>query len=303
VAAARTRLTRALRSFTVALALIALGGAAHAVQPSDRWSAKPSSIGLQWEQVSFASTRDEASLTGWWFPGEKGQPVLVLCADGRGSMADQLGNAREFVSRGFSVLTFDYRDFGPAGPGPVDSLTQLAFASRWVNDTEGALRFARRRAEGRPVFVSGQGLGGALALAAVGRSRENADAVACEGLFRTLNELLRSSGLAQVPGVPERHRFLVETSDEPLAVVPNLTVPLHVAIALKDEVFPAAVTREVVSRSLSRIDRWMLPEAGHEDIAAAPGYHDRLAGWFRRIAGMLREEARMKAAQQGSGTP
>jgi pimeloyl-ACP methyl ester carboxylesterase len=172
-----------------------------------------------------------------------------------------------------------------------------------VNDTEGALRFARRRAEGRPVFVSGQGLGGSLALAAVGRARENADAVACEGLFRTLTELLRSSGLAQVPGVPERHRFLVETSDEPLVVVPNLTVPLHVVIALKDEVLPAAVTREVVARSLSRIDRWVLPEAGHEGIAATPGYHDRLAAWFRRIAGLLREEARMKAAQQGSGTP
>ena len=71
-----------------------------------------------------------------------------------GLTADLLPVVSEFASRGFTVMTFDYRDFGPAGPGEADSLVQLAFASRWVNDAEGALRYARSRAGKRPSAAS-----------------------------------------------------------------------------------------------------------------------------------------------------
>lgn len=280
----------------VVLVLVALAPPALAVSPSDKHSALPGSTGLNWSAVSFKSTRDAADLTGWWFEGEKTEPVLVLFDREKGSMGDLLPSVREFVNRGFTVMTFDYRDFGPAGPGAVDTLIQLAYTSRWVNDAEGAVRFARARAGKRPVFALGQGLGGAIAVAVAGRDRENIDAVACEGLFRTLNELLRSSGLSQVPGAPERHRFLVETADEPLTALPTLTVPLHVTIALKDDVMPPAVTRDVTKSSLSRIDRWVLPEAGHEGIELTEGYYEHMSGWFRRIAGMIKAAAAQNAA-------
>ncbi len=286
------------------LAAVALQGAlafaavpAAAVEPSDRYSAMPGSFGLEWSAESFESSRDRAPLTGWWFEGRPDQPVVVLFDRERGSMGDLLPVVAEFHARGLGVMTFDYRDFGPAGPGPVDSLLHLVFASRWVNDGEGALRHARARAKGRPVFAWGQGLGGAIAVAAAARDRTNADAVACEALFRTLPELLRSSGLAQVPGAVQRHRFLVETSDEPLTAVGALLVPLHVTIGLKDDVWPAATTQEVVRRSLSRIDRWLVPEGGHTGLERTTGYHDRLGAWFQRIAAMMKA-ARAAEAQQ-----
>lgn len=277
--------SRSLVSFALLGTLAALP--ALAVSPSEKYSALPGSTGLSWSSVSFQSTRDEVDLNGWWFEGRPGAPVLVLFDRGSGNMADLLPVAAEFVARGFSVLTFDYRDFGPAGPGAADSLAQLVYASRWVNDGEGALRFARARAGKRPVFGWGQDLGGAVAVAAAGRNQRNVDAVACEGLFRTLNELLRASGLAQVPGASDRHRLLVETGDEPLTAVSSLLVPLHVAIALKDEVWPAAVTQEVTARSLSRIDRWIVPEGRHEGLEKTPGYYDRLSAWYMRFARMI----------------
>lgn len=277
-------------ALAVTLATPALG-----VTPSDKYSQLPGGTGLAWSSVSFKSTRDGAELTGWWFDGKPDAPVLVLFDRGHGSMGDLVPVAAEFVARGFSVMTFDYRDFGPAGPGAVDTLAQLVYASRWVNDAEGALRFARTKAGKRPVFAWGQDLGGDIAVAAAARDRHNADAVACEGLFRTLNELLRSSGLAQVPEVPERHRFLVETGDEPGSAIGSLMVPLHVVIALKDDVSPPAVTQEVTRRSLSRIDRWVLPEGRHDGVEQTPGYYDRLSAWFLRIAGMI------KAAQAQTG--
>jgi pimeloyl-ACP methyl ester carboxylesterase len=275
--------------FLLGVVWLALGSVpAAAVTPSDKHSALPASLGLEWSAVSFTASRDGADLNGWWFDGKPESPVLVLFDRDSGSMGDLLPVAGEFIARGFTVMTFDFRDYGPAGPGAVDSLVQLAFASRWVNDAEGALAFARAKAGKRPVFAWGQGVGGAVAVAAAARARTNVDAVACEGLFRTLPELLRSSGLAQVPGAPDRHRFLVETSDEPLTAVPNLLVPLHVAIAGKDDVWPATTTQDVVRRSLSRIDRWAVPEGRHTGLEQTPGYYDRLAGWFTRIASMIK---------------
>ena len=283
------------------LALVAVAvlvaAPAHAVTPSDKYSAMPASTGLSWSAVSFKSTRDSADLTGWWFDGRPDTAVLVLFDRGKGNMGDLVPVASEFVARGFSVMTFDYRDFGPAGPGPVDTLVQLAFASRWVNDAEGALRFARTRAGHRPVFAWTQDIGGAVAIAASSRDRNNVDAIACEGMFRTLPELLRASGLAQVTGVPERHRFLVETADEPATTVGSLMVPLHVTLAGQDEGWPMTVTQEVTRRTLSRVDRWLLPDAKYDGIENTPGYFDRLSAWFTHIATMI------KAAQPPEPPP
>ena len=272
------------------LATLASFGApsAVAVTPSDKYAALPATTGLPWSAVSFKSTRDALELNGWWFDGRPGAPVLVLFDRGSGNMADLLPVATEFVARGFSVMTFDYRDFGPAGPGAVDTLVQLAFASRWVNDAEGALRFARSKAGKRPVFAWAQDIGGAVAVAAASRDRKNADAVACEGMFRTLPELLRARGLSQIPGLPERHRHLVETSDEPTTDVGTLLVPLHVTLAGKDEDWPLPVTQDVTRRTLCRVDRWLLPDAKYEGIEKLPGYYDRLAAWFTRIATMIK---------------
>jgi alpha-beta hydrolase superfamily lysophospholipase len=182
---------RSVRPLFLLSLLATLATPAAAVSPSDKYSALPASLGLDWSAVSFESTRDAADLTGWWFEGKADAPVIVLFDRETGSMGDLLPVVAQFATRGFTVMTFDYRDFGPAGPGAVDSLIQLAYASRWVNDAEGALRFARTKAGARPVFAWGQGLGGAVAVAAAARARTNTDAVACEGLFRTLPELMR----------------------------------------------------------------------------------------------------------------
>jgi len=293
-------LTLVLLALAAALGACLAATPASAVEPTDKYAAMPASTGLEWSAVSFKSTRDEADLNGWWFEGKPDTPVLVLFDRSTGNMGDLLPAVREFTGRGFSVMTFDYRDFGPAGPGPVDSLLQLAFASRWVNDAEGALRFARGKAGKRPVFAWGQELGGAVAVAAGARDRTNADAIACEGLFRTLPELLRASGLAQIPGVPERHRFLVETGDEPVTAAGGLMVPLHVTVAMKDDVWPPAVTQEVTRRCLSRVDRWIVADGKHLGLEQTPGYYDRLSGWFTRIAGMLKAAAPAPAAPEAT---
>jgi pimeloyl-ACP methyl ester carboxylesterase len=275
------------RLVSVLAATLALATAAHAVVPGQQHAMDPKRTGLPYEEIVFPSASDSLKLSGWWFDGPARSPVVVFCPRGTGTMADLLPSVREMVQRGFTVMTFDYRDFGPGGPGETDSLRTLVFATRWVLDAQGAFAFARARAAGRRVFAWGQDLGGPVALAVGARDARLVDAIAVEGLFRTAIEQVEFNGTAPIPGVLPQHRLQVDTRDEPIATVPILHVPLLAIIAMKDDVTPPDVTKKLVTQSLSRIDRWIIPTAGHDGAELTPGYFDRLAGWFKGIAAQL----------------
>lgn len=285
-------MTRRVRALTVAALLsCALAAPSQAVRPGAAHRSDPRQTALPYETVTFPSARDSVLLHGWWFAAGDSSPVLLACSGGTGTMADLLPSVKEFHRRGFSVLTFDYRDFGPGGPGETDSLRHVVFASRWVDDTEGAMRFVRRKAPGRALLAWGHDIGGASAVAAAARDKRMADALAVGNLFTTAQDLLYLNGTSQIPGVPERQRSLVRGNDEPMSAVPMLHTPILVILAGRDAVWPVEKSRPVVQRSLSRIDRWTLPEAGHDGVEATPGYFDRIATWFRSIQPYLKPPA------------
>jgi len=197
-------------------------------------------------------------------------------------MGDMLPAAQQFLARGFTVLTFDYRGFGPNTTSEaVDSLRYIVFESQWVDDMLGALRYARVRG-GTHVFVWGQDLGSAVALAAAARDRQCCDALAVEGLFRTSQDVLLANGTSVLQEVVVRHRRLVHGRDEPFSAAARLGVPLLVVLAGKDEVTPAVITKTIIARSRTRTETWDIPGAAHLGAELTPGYFDRMAQWFKR---------------------
>ncbi len=282
-----TRRARRLGRIVWCLAITAAAGIApratppaRAVEPGLAHARTPASLGLHGEDVSFPAA-DSARVTGWWFPGPARAPVIVIASRGSGTMADMLPAAKEFLARGFGVLAFDYRGFGPhASAAAVDSLRYIVFNSQWVDDMEGALRYARRRGSAQ-VFAWGQDLGSVVALAAAARGRGRCDAVAVEGLFGTAQEALMANGTSVLRDVELRHRRLVRRGDEAISAVARLRSPLFVVLAGRDEVTPAAATRTILARAASLDVVWELPEAGHAGAEATPGYFDRLAAWFK----------------------
>jgi hypothetical protein len=265
----------------LALALMAAGSPARAVEPGLEHSMTPAGLGITAEDVSFPAA-DSAVVTGWWLQGPAKAPVVVIAARGSGTMADMLPAARQFLARGFTVLTFEYRGFGPtSSSAAVDSLRYIVFNSQWVADMLGALRYARVRGAGH-VFAWGQDLGSAVALVSAARVRQGCDAVAVEGMFRTTREALLANGTSVLHDVEIRHRRLVEGRDEPFSAASRLRCPLFVVMAGKDEVTPVAATRIVVQRVPGRVEVWELPAAGHPGAEATPGYFDRLEKWFKQ---------------------
>lgn len=252
-----------------------------AVEPRIEHAMTPASLGLEAEDVSFLAA-DSATVSGWWLQGAKGAPVVVIASRSTGTMADGLPAAQQFLARGFSVLTFDYRGFGPGSNAEaVDSLRYIVFDSQWVDDMLGALRYARVRG-GTHVFAWGQDLGGAVALAAAARDLHGCDAIAVEGLFRTSQDVLLANGTSVLQETVVRHRRLVQGLDEPFSAAARLRVPLLAVLAGKDEVTPPAITKTIIARSRTRTETWDIPDAAHLGAEKTPGYFDRMAQWFKR---------------------
>jgi alpha-beta hydrolase superfamily lysophospholipase len=273
---------------TLALAWILGGGlglcacpAARAAAPGTKHAATPGGLGLQAEDVTFPAA-DSATVRGWWFPGAESAPAVVVAPRGSGTMADLLPAVQQFLARGFAVLTFDYRGFGPGTtPEAADSLRYIVFNSQWVDDMLGALRYARARGS-RRVFAWGQDLGSAVAFSGAARDRRSCDALAVEGLFRSSQDVLFANGTSILHEVVVRHRRLVQGRDEPFSAAARLTVPLLVVLAGKDEVTPAATTKLVAGRALTFKRFQELPEAAHAGAEGTPGYFDMVTEWFQR---------------------
>ena len=284
----RDRRLAAPRRAALALAVAAglgLGAcpAARAVEPGTRHAMTPASLGLQAEEVSFPAA-DSVLVAGWWLPAGEKAPVVVIASRSTGTMADQLPAAQQFLARGFAVLTFDYRGFGPnATPEQTDSLRYIVFDSQWVDDMLGALRYARGRGQSH-VFAWGQDLGSEVVLAAAARSVSNCDAAAIEGLFRSSQEALLANGTSVLQDVVIRHRWLVDGADEPVSAAARLRTPLLVVLAGKDDVTPQATTRTILARARGPVEKWAIPDAAHAGAEKTPGYFDRLAQWFKRWA-------------------
>lgn len=257
--------------------------AARAVTPSQKLAHLPAAFSLRAEDVVFPSTRDSVALEGWWIAGSRNAPVVVMAGGGTGNRSDLLPAARAFHDRGFTLLLFDYRDFGPRGAGAQDSLSGVLLATRWVDDTEGALLYAAARADsGVRVFGWGTDVGGITMLAAASRDRKHppVTGLVVDNPYRTLEEQMSYDGSSVMPDVVRRQRRLASAIDEPFSSAVRLTVPVLVTLAEKDEAVPAKASDALFLSARVRVDRWRAPGVTRAGLLQAPGYLDRVTEWI-----------------------
>lgn len=146
----------------------------------------PSSLGQSFENVWFESL-DGTQLHGWWIPGEGEIQGTVIHFHGNAqNLSAHYGYVDWLPALGYNVFVFDYRGYGWSEGRPSRSGA--------VKDSRAALREVRRRTvkTGEPVFVLGQSLGGALALAALSREpQDGVCAVALDSTFSSYRQIVR----------------------------------------------------------------------------------------------------------------
>ena len=133
-----------MKSFVILLIALFSGiGNCHAIIPDTVYTRKPESMGLIYKNLEVI-TNDGYKIETWFFPAqsplsegelrdlngnrrtyetqdETKRPTIIVCNGDAGNMSYfQLYLAKSWTSRGFNVVTFDWRGFGKSSPFAMD---------------------------------------------------------------------------------------------------------------------------------------------------------------------------------------
>ncbi|MDP7396670.1 MAG: alpha/beta hydrolase [Lentisphaeria bacterium] len=242
-------------------------------QPTSKVYRTPDKDDLDYEDVAFASA-DGTVLTGWFIPATY---------EPRGTVIHFHGNARNMTSHyryvgwiadeGFNVFVFDYRGYGRSAGTPGRKGV--------YEDCVAAVRYLQQRDDVDPekIIVIGQGLGGANAIAVVGR--ENFDGIlgiVAEAPFAASGEIV-TDRLAAASGSPGK----AAGSDaySAAAVVDQLGVPLIVIHGTADRVVPYRHGKRLFDKAKEPKQIWTIKGGRHCDGMTI--YHEKVRPRLLRI--------------------
>lgn len=206
-------LVRVLRTLllTYLLAVVALFVFQGALvwHPSPPPRRTPAAAGLAYEALTL-TTSDGVTLEAWRIDAPSPRGAVLYCHGNSGSIAAQIGIAREVRALGWTLLVFDYRGFGNSGGEPSEEGT--------YRDAEAA--YDSLRASGYSptrIVLWGHSLGGAVAIE-LSRRRPIA-ALLTESTFTSVPDL----GAERFPFLPVR--LLARIHYDNLAKAAAVTVP------------------------------------------------------------------------------
>jgi hypothetical protein len=193
-------------------------------------------------------TADGLLLNGWHFELPDAPATVIVFPGNGGNRLGRVPLARELISRGLSVLLFDYRGYGDNPGKPTEEgLTYDARAALDLIDG--------------PVIYFGESLGAAVAA-------ELASYRAPVGMvLRSPFTSLAAAGAHHYPWLPVRMLLLDKF---PVAErVSSLDVPTVVVLGTADSIVPPAQSREVATAARAKLVE--VAGANHNDEVLLSG--------------------------------
>lgn len=194
---------------------------------------------------------DDIALKGLYRPATgKNRPLLLLLHGNASSAATALQWLGPLVDQGFGILSAEYRGYSGLAGTPSEAGLTL--------DAAAFLAEGRRLAAGRPLWVVGHSIGGAVALSLSRRDR--LDQLVTIGTFTRLRDMAPKLSRALVPD-EYRNAEAVRLLDEPYALIHGL----------RDDIAPWRMGEELhkaAVRSKRLGSSYILHEAGHQPAAA-----------------------------------
>lgn len=206
-----------------------------------------------------------ALLEAWRFPvrGEQPRRGLVLHAHGNaGNLTVQWKLVSGLADHGFEVLTFDYRGFGRS-----EGRTGRAAA---LEDLRRVLAVARERADGVPLYVYGQSIGGALALELLAEEaeRQGVAALAVDAPFDSWSGIaalhLSGGGALQRPFESVFRAVFRRAGTDPRLAAGRLGgLPLLVVTGTADRICPHEMSLRIHEAAGEGAELLELPDERH----------------------------------------
>jgi alpha-beta hydrolase superfamily lysophospholipase len=170
-------------------------------QPSDRaWGGSAAEAeGMDQVWIDFPSkvTGESTRLHALWLESSKpraGAPVLLYLHGARWNVEGSAGRMRRLQDLGFAVLAIDYRGFGKSSPG-------LPSEDTAYEDARAAWDWLAEHQPGRPRYIFGHSLGGAVAIDLASRVDDEQGTIV-EGTFTSIPDVASSFKWGWLPVGP-----------------------------------------------------------------------------------------------------
>ncbi len=186
----------------------------------------------------FFKTPDSVTLHGWLIRSsapKKG--TVIFFHDYQEKISKRTDNVLWLKDAGYDIFAFDYRGSGRSDGSPTSAGMRIDIAAA----IEAALRLVEVKRD--PVFILGQGHGGALSVYALANSRhkDSISGLIIDGSFAALQDL-RPEKLNTLVAEPPDRDLLQDISDDsynPVRWIDEISpVPVIIIHADADEVIP-----------------------------------------------------------------
>ena len=226
-------------------------------QPSDRsWSrGAEAAQGMADVWIDFQSeeTGQPVKLHGLWVPHENfdaqaDAPVLLYLHGARWNVTGSAFRMRRMQELGFSVLGVDYRGFGK-------STNELPSETLAAEDARAAWDWLGQQYPGRPRYIFGHSLGGAIAIELAAQVSDEAGTLV-EGTFTSIPDVVSTFKWGWLPVSP-----LITQRFEAVKRVPDIGSPLLVVHGGQDRLINPELGRRLYEAATGR-KAFVLVEGG-----------------------------------------
>jgi alpha-beta hydrolase superfamily lysophospholipase len=226
-------------------------------QPSDRswWRGDEAAQGMSDVWIAFNSqeTGQAVKLHGLWLAHpdlarQPKAPVLLYLHGARFNVVGSAFRARRMQELGFSVLAVDYRGFGK-------STQELPSETMAYEDARAAWDWLGRQYPGRPRYIFGHSLGGAIAIELAAQVEDEYGTLV-EGTFTSIPDVVSTFKWGWLPVGP-----LITQRFEAVKRVPNIGAPLLVVHGANDQLIPPELGRKLFDAATGR-KAFVLVEGG-----------------------------------------
>jgi alpha-beta hydrolase superfamily lysophospholipase len=196
-------------------------------------------------------------INGWWLPAADARaPALLYLHGARWNLTGSVTRIERWRQLGFSVLAVDYRGFGKS--------TDVAPTEEYAyEDAEAAWQALGKLAPGKPRYIVGHSLGGAIA-AELARRHPDAAGLVLEATFTSVGDMIDQSPWGFLPvGLILTQKF------DTLSKMREIHVPVIVAHGTRDSVVPYPMSERLFAAA-NEPKRFVRVEgAGHHNLSGA----------------------------------
>jgi uncharacterized protein len=241
-----------------------LGGCAYVSEKQGEWIFRPSKDEWRWGgssrypvQEQWIAVAQDQKLHAWFIPGPKADsPALLYLHGARWNLSASATRIDRWRQLGFAVLAVDYRGFGKS--------TAVAPSEAYAyEDAEAAWAHLATLAPGRPHFIVGHSLGGAIA-AELARRHPEAAGLVMEATFTSVQDMIDQSPWGFLPV-----SLILTQRFDTLSKVRELRMPVLVTHGTNDSIVPFQMGQRLYD-AVKGPKRFVKVEgAGHHNLSGA----------------------------------